>query len=318
MPAPAATLLVGLLLVACAATAGMAVWTWQVNQEAQALRSELSQLQTELTARDDLLRTLGDRADALEGRVTDLEGKAVANRVMQLEASLEAVQSEAVHLAQELDALRATSSEIETQMQTLQAAASGGLGDFRGGQLPELVRLTVPRSRQQHTLSCEAAAASMVARYHGVELTEADVLKDLPRNEDPNLGFRGNIDGAPGGVQDYGVYAQPIVAVLAKRGLRASAVSGGLDGIRASIAHGNPVIAWVTYDLKVSAPVTTTANGEPISLIPYQHVVAVTGYDSEGVWANDPWDGQEDYYPNTDLLRAMGYFGDMAIEVAAP
>jgi len=36
------------------------------------------------------------------------------------------------------------------------------------------------------------------------------------------------------------------------------------------------------------------------------------------VWANDPWDGQEDFYANADLERALGYFGDMAIEVGPP
>ena len=52
--------------------------------------------------------------------------------------------------------------------------------------------------------------------------------------------------------------------------------------------------------------------------MPYQHVVVVTGFSGEGVWANDPWDGQEDFYTTSDFARAMSYFGNMAIEVAKP
>jgi hypothetical protein len=40
--------------------------------------------------------------------------------------------------------------------------------------------------------------------------------------------------------------------------------------------------------------------------------------DAQGVWANDPWDGKEDYYTMSDFQRALSYFGDMAIEVAGP
>jgi hypothetical protein len=47
-------------------------------------------------------------------------------------------------------------------------------------------------------------------------------------------------------------------------------------------------------------------------------VVVVTGYEADGVWANDPWDGKEDFYPTADFERAMGYFGEMAVEVASP
>jgi uncharacterized protein YvpB len=158
----------------------------------------------------------------------------------------------------------------------------------------------------------------MAAQYHGVDLSEAEVLASLPRNENPYLGFRGNVDGPTGGIRDYGVYAGPVLDILNRRGLRAWSVEGGLDGIKAAIARGNPVIAWVTYDCQPGEPTTETIAGRAVTLVPYQHVVVVTGYDAGGVWANDPWDGKEDYYATEDFSRALGYFDNMAIEVAAP
>ena len=158
----------------------------------------------------------------------------------------------------------------------------------------------------------------MAAQYHGSNLSEADVLAALPYNDNPNIGFRGNIDGPTGGIQDYGVYAGPILEVLNNHGLQAWPVRGGVAGIRAAVARGNPVIAWVTYDCLPSTPVETTINGETVALVPNQHVVVVTGYNADGVWANDPWDGQQDFYTVADLERAMAYFDDMAIEIAAP
>jgi len=59
-------------------------------------------------------------------------------------------------------------------------------------------------------------------------------------------------------------------------------------------------------------------DGQNVTLVPNQHAVVVTGFNADGVWANDPWDGQEDFYRTSDFVRAMGYFGDMAIEVARP
>jgi uncharacterized protein YvpB len=183
--------------------------------------------------------------------------------------------------------------------------------------LPPEVRLSVARQQQSHSLSCESSAASMVAHYLGVPLSEAEVLAALPFDDNPYLGFRGNVDGPTGGIQDYGVYAGPILEILNSRGLQAWPVEAGTDGIKAAVARGHPVIAWVTYDCLTSTPVDVTIGGQQVSLVPNQHVVVVTGYNAEGVWANDPWDGQEDFYFYSDFERAMSYFDDMAIEVSS-
>mgnify|MGYP001828346585 FL=1 len=158
----------------------------------------------------------------------------------------------------------------------------------------------------------------MVARYHGVQLSEEEVLASLPVSSNPHLGFRGNVDGPTGGTVDYGVYAEPILDILNARGLQARTVAGGMEGIKAAISRGNPVIAWVTYNCEPSTATATVIDGQEVTLVPNQHVVVVTGFNAEGVWANDPWDGQEDFYQTSDFERAMGYFGNMAVEIANP
>ena len=106
--------------------------------------------------------------------------------------------------------------------------------------------------------------------------------------------------------------------MLREQGLDARAIEDGLAGIKGALARGNPVVAWITYNCQPGNPTTVTVDGQAVTLVAYQHAVVLTGYDDEGVWANDPWDGQEDFYANDDLERAMGYLGDMAIEVGPP
>ena len=69
-----------------------------------------------------------------------------------------------------------------------------------------------PLLKQQHMLTCEAAAASMATK---AVLTEAQIMARMPRSADPNRGFRGNLDGLPDPkLWNYGVYAGPVSKVL--------------------------------------------------------------------------------------------------------
>jgi uncharacterized protein YvpB/prefoldin subunit 5 len=295
---------------------------WQKTTQVQALQIELAALRGERQGMEAQMLSLQNTASALESRLATLEANDPAQQLSALQAAVETADD-----PQELDSLRASLAEIQTKVDVFQgtldevAARIESLESANtaaGGTLPPEARLDVPRQRQSHNLSCESCAASMAAQYQGVNLSEAEILAALPRNDNPHLGFRGNVDGPTGGIEDYGVYAGPVLAILNSRGLRARAVEGGLEGIKAAIARGNPVIAWVTYNCRTSTPVEATIGGKTVALVPWQHVVVVTGYNADGVWANDPWDGQEDFYTSSDLQRAMSYFDNMAIEVAAP
>lgn len=316
-PAAVSLALVFLMVVMLLAVA-LGLLAWREAERIAGLQAEVEGLRAERQAAGAQLVALQSTATAMEQRLIALEANDPARQIATLQAALQTADD-----SQELAALRASLEEIQTRVDGFQislAELTARLDTLQPaqGDLPAEVHLSVARQHQSHNLSCESSAASMAAQYHGVNLSEAEVLAALPRNDNPHLGFRGNVDGPTGGLEDYGVYAGPIMAVLNARGLRALPVEGGLEGIKAAIARGNPVIAWITYNCLPANPVETTIAGKPVTLVAYQHTVVVTGYNAEGFWANDPYDGQEDFYSAADFDRALGYFDYMAIEVAAP
>jgi uncharacterized protein YvpB/uncharacterized coiled-coil protein SlyX len=263
------------------------------------------------------LRAQGDRQDPLETRVAALETRVAARDAAGWAAPLADLQHALDRLQQDVDALRSQVAESQASAPPAPPMAVTPAPTPHSVDTPAEIRLQVPIQTQSYNLSCEASAASMAANYLGIPLTEADVLSALPRHENPHVGFRGSLDGPHGGLDDYGVYADPVAAVLEAAGLRAAPVTGGLDGIRQAVARGHPVLAWITYDTWAQTPVEVVlSTGDAVTLVNYEHVVVVTGYDQAGVWVNDPYDGQQEYYPSADMARALSYLGNMALEVS--
>lgn len=314
--------MLGIVIAAILVSALLGLLAWRQKTQVQTLQAEVQALRKEYEAAQKQLLATQDTVTALENRLVSLEANDPAQQVAALQALAETNKDsqEIAELQTSLAGIQAKVDGFQTALDTLSARldALALTGNKTEAGLPPEVRLAVTRQRQSHNLSCESSSASMVAQYLGINLNEAQVLAMLPLNANPHRGFRGNVDGPTGGIEDYGVYASPILDILNKQGLQARLVAGGLDGIKAAIAQGNPVIAWVTYDCLPSTPVERNIEGQTVTLVPYQHVVVVTGYNAQGVWANDPWDGQEDFYATTDFERAMSYFDDMAVVVAAP
>ena len=314
--------MLGSVLVILLTCVGLGLLTWQQNEQIQVLKAELEATQNERQETERQLVDLEATVTLLENRLTALEGHDLDRQLASLQAATETASSPT-----EIADLQASLIEIQDRLSRDQMvwddlAARVEMLESATEEIaqtpPSEVHLSVARQRQSHNLSCESSAASMAATYHGIPLSESDVLAALPLNDNPHQGFRGNVDGPTGGIEDYGVYAGPILDILNSRGLQARPVKDGLSGIKEALARGNPVIAWVTYDCQANTPTTQMIGDQEVVLVPYQHVVVVTGYNSSGVWANDPWDGQEDFYATADFERAMSYFGDMAIEVASP
>ena len=312
----------GIAAVAISSCLALAAWTWLQEDEMKSLRASLDVEQQERSAAEARLLTLQGTATALEQRLAVLEAGAQSEGAVALDSPTES--SDPI---QEIEDLRATVAEIQTEVGDIHSVLSDVMNrmdslaptaEGPAQAIPPMARLSVARQQQRHNLSCESSAASMVAQYHGVQLSEEEVLASLPASNNPHLGFRGNVDGPTGGTVDYGVYAEPILDILNARGLQARTVVDGMEGIKAAIVRGNPVIAWVTYNCEPSTPTATVIDGQDVTLVPNQHVVVVTGFNAEGVWANDPWDGQEDFYQMDDFERAMSYFGNMAVEIASP
>ena len=306
MPTISLIVLVASALLATLLMAAILYSDWK-SGTVTALRAEIETLrQEQLLVRQDVA-TLTDKLDSLEEAVSSQ----LDINVTALGTDIEAIRRDQMIMRSEMEDL---AREVESLERLKPEEASSP--ELTPTPLAE-VELDVPRYKQAHSLTCESSAASMVANFYRIPLSEDMISSALPKDENPNLGFRGRVDGIPGGLADYGVYADPIKKVLEANGLEAAYVEGGLDGIRRALARGHPVIAWVTYKLRVQQPVEITlSTGQQVKMVNYEHAVAVTGYNQEGFWVNDPFDGWEYFYSSANFARSFGYLDNMALEVA--
>lgn len=171
-----------------------------------------------------------------------------------------------------------------------------------------------PLLRQHHPLTCEAAATSMATQ---ARILEGQIMAALPRNPNPNLGFRGNPDGEQGTkLIDYGVYAAPIHQVLIQDGYQSDVLMYAPDAeLKAYIDRGWPVVVWVTYALQHADPRLEWSNGTQFFLVPHEHAVLVVGYDGTSVFVNDPFRATRERYNWSNFNRAWGYFARMGLAV---
>lgn len=219
------------------------------------------------------------------------------------------------------DAQRIEIAQLEAELErTRQELARAYAQEQQSESKPPLALiLDAPLHKQERSLSCESSAAAMAAQFYGLPIDESDILNALPRHEDPNLGFRGNVDGSYGGIDDYGTYAEPIRQVLIKMGLEASHLNGGIDEIKQHLREERPVIAWITYRMQVQTPrQVTLSNGTAVTMVPYEHTILIVGYNADGLWIHDPYDGTRTWYGETDFLRSFAYLGNMALVVGPP
>jgi len=245
-----------------------------------------------------------------------------------IQSEIAAYQATNETLHEQIIALNAELERTQNDLTQARAQANQWLASDRQwsvtlDQPPLALILDVPLLEQERSLSCEASAAAMAAQYHHLSVSEGDILNALPLHENPHLGFRGNVDGVYGGLTDYGVYADPIRRVLSDLGLLVEPFSGGIDEIKEHIRRGHPVLAWITYDLQVQATqerLLAGPNNQPqiVTLVPYEHVVLIVGYNREGLWIHDPFDGTRNFYPEGEFLRSFGYLGRMALVVGPP
>ena len=174
----------------------------------------------------------------------------------------------------------------------------------------------VPSVRQEYNLSCEYAAAHAVTLFWGRPVPEQTFLREVARNPNPHLGFRGDINGLSGGIDDYGVYAEPLMLVLEHHGFDATVFYGGIGRLEQELARGNPVVAWITVNRSIDRPVyTETYAGRTFKLVPGEHAVVLYGYDGYGVYAMDVSTGGYYHTPWDSFLRRWSYFDQMALVI---
>jgi len=168
-------------------------------------------------------------------------------------------------------------------------------------------------------LSCESRSAVDVAGFWKVSIRERDFFDRLPKSDNPHVGFSGNVYGAWGKLppEEYGVYAEPIAATLQSYGLVAEARYGlGLEGLRAELRAGRPVILWATPRM-ADQPVEmyTATDGQTVAVVRYEHTVVAVGYTAHAIYVVDSANGRQWAYGNESLLRAWDKLGQMSVVV---
>jgi uncharacterized protein YvpB len=175
---------------------------------------------------------------------------------------------------------------------------------------------------QQHNLSCESRSAADLSAFWGVTFSEDDFFRRLPKSDNPNRGFLGDVDLPPGTMppDGYGVYAGPIAASLRSFGLDAQARRAwSLDDLQAELAAGRPVIIWATYDMRQpGVQEWTSSDGETCVVVQYQHTFIAVGYDEGGVYLVDAYDAETKYFSYEAFVPAWDQLGRQAVTVAGP
>lgn len=164
-------------------------------------------------------------------------------------------------------------------------------------------------------LSCESRSAADWAAFFGVAIDELEFLHSLPRSDDPNVGFVGDVGGKWGLIPPdaYGVHAGPVAAQLRQHGLWAMAVAPlGWDELQREIVAGRPVIVWVVGHVeRGTSAAYSPSSGQAIIVARYEHTVIVTGYSPGRVRVLD---GDKTYTRSLDaFLQSWAVLGNMAV-----
>ena len=170
---------------------------------------------------------------------------------------------------------------------------------------------------QSHALSCEARAACDLLAAHGIDVPEDEFLRRLPRSDDPEEGFVGDVDGPVGRLppESYGVHAPPVAAVVRTYGVRATAEHGrDLAWLKAEAAAGRPVVVWIAAGCRRSEPVERTSKrGTTFRAVPFEHAVLVIGERPGRVVWLDPASGEVRDAPDAVFDAAWALFDRAAV-----
>lgn len=180
------------------------------------------------------------------------------------------------------------------------------------------VKLDVPFHRQEHSLSCEAAALQMALAAKGVNISESTLIDQIsvePMWGNPHTGFVGDINGKMLKT-GYGVYWEPITRVGSRYRESAAFEHGSPSSLALEIANGNPIVFW-GYVGSGRGRKWITPDGTPIIGIAGEHARVLIGFrgsvdNPAGFYLLDPIYGE--LYWNTGKLQSNGApFGDSGV-----
>ena len=195
------------------------------------------------------------------------------------------------------------------------AEAVGGTdGSWEDPSSGPVFAADVPAYQQMYSLSCEYAAAHIATSAFGWGVPESAFVERIGVSANPHWGYRGDIHGAWGGADDYGIYPEAMVATLNEFGFVGDVFYGGeASSLTSRIDAGMPVLTWLGYFGDTS---WLQEDEGTYLLAPGLHVVTVYGYDDSGVYVSNPGRGNFDYYAWGDFLNMWSVLDGMALAVA--
>ena len=137
------------------------------------------------------------------------------------------------------------------------------------------VLLDVPAYNQRELglySGCEIVSLGMMINYT-VDIDIQTLVTEMPRSDDPNLGFRGD----PTSLRDgFTIFPPALMELTGKYLGQAKDMTGcNMDDLKNQLNSNCPIVVWV--------------DGLGFNV----HAVCLTGYDGEGFFYNDPWYGSK-------------------------
>lgn len=184
------------------------------------------------------------------------------------------------------------------------------------GDLEPANSVWVPTLYQQRGLSCEYASLAIVMAAYGDQVTEWEFDPYVVQSPNPHVGFRGNIYADWGGSVDYGIYAEPLAAIMPNFGYWADVfyAKGDTSQLIRYIDSGTPVLVWI--GLKGDTGYYETgADGSSYWIAEGQHTLVIYGYDDYGVYASDPAIGAKRFYDWGWFMWMWNVFDGMSLAI---
>lgn len=210
------------------------------------------------------------------------------------------------------------SSETEVQQQETTVSEAPSLSTVNEHPISAESFLDgMPVQQQELSLSSQTAAISMTTAYWGHQVSEWVFIENMPYHQNPHRGFRGSMEGQPGGIADYGVYPKPLSAMLANYGFIGEEfyTMGDPQELKERIDRGQPVLVWMTSNAAPQNRFYEWHQGERFALVPQQHVVVAYGYDEDSIHVADPGTGQYGAYGWNEFINSWSTFDGMSMAV---
>ena len=145
-------------------------------------------------------------------------------------------------------------------------------------------RIDVEGRAQRRNLSCESRSACDVLAYYGIAIEEDRFFASLPKSDNPDEGFVGNVNGPTGQLppHGYGVHEQPVADTMTALGLPATAARGeSMSWLYDHVFANRPVIVWATSTLRPAEPVLMRdRQGRAFRAVRGEHTYIAAGWDT--------------------------------------